>query len=132
MKVKPRLKAVALEQSSKHHTSVQVVEVVAGDVPKEQWLMGHIAEFIDRGDVLVFANQKTRVDMLCDKLKAAGIRCASCIALAQHIVSMAFQVLHGLTNTTDIQLCGCKWSWVLCNKPTNPSEHHSSKHCRCK
>ena len=58
----------------------QVVEVVAGDIPKEQWLMGHIAEFIDRGDVLVFANQKTRVDMLCDKLKAAGIRCAFCTA----------------------------------------------------
>ncbi len=53
---------------------LQVVEVVAGDIPKEQWLMGHIAEFIDRGDVLVFANQKTRVDMLCDKLKAAGIK----------------------------------------------------------
>ncbi|DBB13027.1 TPA: hypothetical protein ACH3X3_005761 [Trebouxia sp. C0006] len=55
----------------------QVVEVVAGDIPKEQWLMGHIAEFIDRGDVLVFANQKTRVDMLCDKLKAAGIKAAA-------------------------------------------------------
>ena len=52
----------------------QVVEVVAGDIPKEQWLMGHVAEFIDKGDVLVFANQKTRFDMLCDKLKAAGIR----------------------------------------------------------
>lgn len=51
-----------------------MVEVVAGDIPKEQWLLGHIAEFIDKGDVLVFANQKTRVDMLCDKLKAAGIR----------------------------------------------------------
>lgn len=58
----------------------QVVEVVAGDIPKEQWLMGHISEFIDRGDVLVFANQKTRVDMLCDKLKAAGIRCVFCTA----------------------------------------------------
>ena len=51
-----------------------MVEVVAGDIPKEQWLMARIAEFIDKGDVLIFANQKTRVDMLCDKLKAAGIR----------------------------------------------------------
>ena len=60
--------------------ATQVVEVVAGDVPKDQWLMGHIHEFIDRGDVLVFANQKTRVDMLCDKLKAAGVRYA-CLSL---------------------------------------------------
>lgn len=48
--------------------------MLAGDIPKEQWLMSRIAEFIDKGDVLVFANQKTRVDMLCDKLKAGGIR----------------------------------------------------------
>jgi superfamily II DNA/RNA helicase len=62
------------QQSLRRGLRVQVVEVVAGDLPKEQWLMGRIAEFIDRGDVLVFANQKTRVDMLCDKLKAAGIK----------------------------------------------------------
>ena len=63
-----------IQSESKQVRCAQVVEVVAGDVPKEQWLMGHIAEFIDKGDVLIFANQKTRVDMLCDKLKAAGIR----------------------------------------------------------
>ena len=50
--------------------------MLAGDVQKDQWLMSKINSFVDRGDVLVFANQKTRVDMLCDKLKAAGIRCA--------------------------------------------------------
>ena len=57
--------------------TAQVVEVLAGDVQKDQWLMSQINSFVDRGDVLVFANQKTRVDMLCDKLKAAGIRCAA-------------------------------------------------------
>lgn len=38
------------------------------------WLAGKVQEFIDQGDVLVFANQKARVDELTAKLKAAGVR----------------------------------------------------------
>lgn len=53
---------------------VQVVQIVDSDVEKELWLMANVAEFIDKGDVLIFANQKTRVDLVCDKLKAVGYK----------------------------------------------------------
>ena len=48
--------------------------MVNGDTEKEEWLMGRTHALIDQGDVLVFAGQKARVDDLCDKLKAAGVR----------------------------------------------------------
>lgn len=43
---------------------------------KQKWLLDRLQGFIDEGDVLVFANQKARVDELCAALQAAGARCA--------------------------------------------------------
>ena len=53
---------------------VQVVTITESDTAKEQWLMSNVADFIDKGDVLVFANQKARVDIVSDKLKVAGYK----------------------------------------------------------
>ena len=53
---------------------VQVVTITESDPAKEQWLMNNVAEFIDKGDVLIFANQKARVDIVCNKLKVAGYK----------------------------------------------------------
>ena len=53
---------------------MQVVDVVDNDDAKNAWLMSRLQALIDQGDVLIFASQKTRVDQLCDQLKAAGIR----------------------------------------------------------
>ena len=53
---------------------VQVVAITESDPAKEQWLMHNVAEFIDKGDVLIFANQKARVDIVCNKLKIAGYK----------------------------------------------------------
>lgn len=52
----------------------QVVVISESDIAKEQWLMHHVGEFIDKGDVLIFANQKARVDIVCNKLKTAGFK----------------------------------------------------------
>lgn len=38
------------------------------------WLKVQLPAFIDAGDVLVFANQKARVDDVCQQLAAAGFR----------------------------------------------------------
>lgn len=55
----------------------QVVEVVYDVAHKQKWLLDRLQGFIDEGDVLVFANQKARVDELCAALQAAGARVAS-------------------------------------------------------
>eukprot|EP00884_Botryococcus_braunii_P014055 jgi/Botrbrau1/22650/Bobra.176_1s0072.1 len=51
----------------------QVVEVVE-EAAKMEWLLSRLAGFIDQGDVLVFANQKARVDEINAKLQAKGFR----------------------------------------------------------
>ncbi|KAK9828689.1 hypothetical protein WJX72_001532 [[Myrmecia] bisecta] len=55
----------------------QVVEVLDGDATKTHWLTSRLQGFIDAGDVLVFANQKTRVDELTQTLQGLGIRAAA-------------------------------------------------------
>jgi hypothetical protein len=51
----------------------QVVEIV-DEVAKLGWLTSRLADFIDQGDVLVFANQKVKVDEVNGKLQSAGVR----------------------------------------------------------
>ncbi|KAL4424909.1 hypothetical protein ABPG77_009638 [Micractinium sp. CCAP 211/92] len=55
----------------------QVVEVLYDAAHKQKWLLDRLQGFIDDGDVLIFANQKARVDELCAVLQAAGARVAS-------------------------------------------------------
>lgn len=55
----------------------QVVEVLYDAAHKQKWLLDRLQGFIDEGDVLIFANQKARVDELCAALQAAGARCAA-------------------------------------------------------
>ena len=55
------------------HAAEQVVEVVGEDA-KLAWLLARLPAFIDAGDVLVFANQKARVDEIFAALQAAGVR----------------------------------------------------------
>ena len=63
-----------LASTTPNAAAAQVVQIADGDVAKEQWLLANVADFIDKGDVLIFANQKSRVDIVCDKLKAAGYK----------------------------------------------------------
>jgi hypothetical protein len=48
--------------------------VVPNDAAKMPWLKAQLPAFIDAGDVLVFANQKARVDNVCQELQAGGFR----------------------------------------------------------
>lgn len=41
---------------------------------KQKWLLDRLQRFVDDGDVLIFANQKARVDELAAVLAAAGAR----------------------------------------------------------
>jgi ATP-dependent RNA helicase DDX42 len=52
----------------------QVAEVVATDEVKLQWLLERLPRFIDEGDVLVFANQKLKVETVEAKLKERNFR----------------------------------------------------------
>jgi ATP-dependent RNA helicase DDX42 len=53
---------------------LQVVEVLHDASSKQQWLLGRLQQFVDDGDVLIFANQKARVDELSAALLAAGAK----------------------------------------------------------
>lgn len=53
---------------------VSGVQVLPTDAAKMPWLQHRLPEFIDAGDVLVFANQKARVDEITRTLQAAGIK----------------------------------------------------------
>lgn len=55
-------------------SKTQVVEVVHDLGSKQKWLLDRLQRFIDDGDVLVFANQKARVDELAAALQAAGAK----------------------------------------------------------
>ena len=51
-----------------------MVEVLHDASGKRQWLLGRLQQFVDEGDVLIFANQKARVDELNAALLAAGAK----------------------------------------------------------
>ncbi|PRW59097.1 DEAD-box ATP-dependent RNA helicase 24 [Chlorella sorokiniana] len=55
----------------------QVVEVLHDAGMKQTWVLDRLQRFIDDGDVLVFANQKAKVDELTAALQAAGARVAA-------------------------------------------------------
>jgi superfamily II DNA/RNA helicase len=50
-------------------------QVLPNDGAKLPWLKLKLPEFIDAGDVLVFVNQKTKVEELTQSLVASGFRC---------------------------------------------------------
>lgn len=52
---------------------VQVAEVLEASA-KWPWLQSRLAQFIDDGDVLVFASTQARVDELTAQLQGAGIK----------------------------------------------------------
>eukprot|EP00210_Caulerpa_lentillifera_P006804 g6503.t1 len=52
----------------------QIVEVVASDMMKYLWLSNNLPTLVDAGEVLIFANQKSKVDEITSKLKEAGFR----------------------------------------------------------
>ena len=54
---------------------VQVAEVVE-DISKWAWLDSRLQQFIDAGNVLVFASTQARVDELSGQLQSKGIKCA--------------------------------------------------------
>ena len=53
--------------------TAQVAAVVEEDA-KLAWLKERLPAFVDAGEVLVFAGQKARVEMVLEQLKAAGFR----------------------------------------------------------
>ncbi|PSC74148.1 DEAD-box ATP-dependent RNA helicase 24 [Micractinium conductrix] len=55
----------------------QMVEVVHDIGQKQKWLLDRLQSFIDGGDVLIFANQKAKVDELAAALAGAGARVAA-------------------------------------------------------
>ena len=54
---------------------LQVAEVVE-DSAKWAWLQSRLQQFIDAGDVLVFASTQARVDELSGQLQSTGIKYA--------------------------------------------------------
>ena len=50
----------------------QSVEVLAGDAMKFNWLDTHLSGFVDTGEVLIFANQKHRVDEISERIGQSG------------------------------------------------------------
>lgn len=50
----------------------QVVEVLATDMMKYLWLSNNLSGLVDAGEVLIFANQKARVDEITSKLIESG------------------------------------------------------------
>lgn len=50
----------------------QTVTVIPTDDHKHQWLTEHLSAFIDAGDVLIFANQKQKVEDITQKLIQSG------------------------------------------------------------
>ena len=45
------------------------------EAAKLGWLKERLPAFVDAGEVLVFAAQKARVEMVVEELRAAGFRC---------------------------------------------------------
>lgn len=55
----------------------QIVEVVPSDVHKHIWLADHLSSLVDEGGVLIFANQKQRVEDIASRIHQAGFRVAA-------------------------------------------------------
>jgi ATP-dependent RNA helicase DDX42 len=51
----------------------QVIEIFSDEDGKHRWLVDHVPSFVDEGEVLVFANQKNRVELLSEKIENLGI-----------------------------------------------------------
>lgn len=51
-----------------------MVEVFKDDTARQAWLLGHLSDLIDEGDVIIFAGQIARVDALTATLTAGGVR----------------------------------------------------------
>eukprot|EP00873_Tetraselmis_striata_P024869 jgi/Tetstr1/445133/TSEL_032931.t1 len=52
----------------------QIVEIMEDDKAKFGWLLAKIPAFVDEGDVMVFVNQRARVDELVERLKGSGFK----------------------------------------------------------
>jgi hypothetical protein len=76
---------------------LQVVEVLHDPASKTKWLLDRLQSFTDEGEVLVFANQKARVDELAAALGAAGARWAA------------------------MWTCMCTLLMLACSRPIQPS-----------
>ena len=50
----------------------QSVEVMQSDAHKYAWLSQYLPSFVDAGEVLIFANQKQRVEDITDYIKQLG------------------------------------------------------------
>ena len=55
------------------HCLMQVAAVVE-EAAKLAWLKERLPAFVDAGEVLIFASQKARVEMVVEQLKVAGFR----------------------------------------------------------
>ena len=92
---------------------MQVVEVVEGPDAKLRWLLSRISGFVDQGDVLVFANQKAKVEEVLQQLQAAG---ASRFVEARSGVRSAYRQggrWHAKWRTHLISVCSCTGVGVL-------------------
>ncbi|KAK9845852.1 hypothetical protein WJX81_004205 [Elliptochloris bilobata] len=55
---------------------IKQVAAVVEEIAKLSWLKERLPAFVDAGEVLVFAGQKARVELVVEQLKAAGFRAA--------------------------------------------------------
>ncbi|MEW5300537.1 MAG: hypothetical protein WDW36_003465 [Sanguina aurantia] len=56
---------------------VQHVQVLANDMAKMGWIKAELQSFIDQGDVVVFLNQRVRVESLVSELQGVGFKAAA-------------------------------------------------------
>ena len=73
---------------------VQVAEVLEQS-EKWAWLQSRLSEFLDGGDVLVFASTQARVDELTAQLQGAGIKYASACSFVEASCLLAAVLLQG-------------------------------------
>ncbi|KAG7667857.1 hypothetical protein Ndes2526B_g01740 [Nannochloris sp. 'desiccata'] len=51
----------------------QIIEIFSDEDGKQRWLVDHLPSFVDEGEVLIFANQKNKVELLSEKIGNLGI-----------------------------------------------------------
>ncbi len=51
----------------------QIIEICGDDDGKQRWVIDHVASFVDEGEVLIFANQKNKVEFIAEMLGNLGI-----------------------------------------------------------
>lgn len=106
---------------------VQVVTITESDTAKEQWLMSNVADFIDKGDVLVFANQKARVDIVSDKLKVAGYKYVP-NPLPNNTIWLRSSCIISLHPYDDIPVACAR---IVMSAHCARCQHHHCQHCLC-